>query len=109
MFIFNIKIDLSSLRGVYWQIIYIIYLIFLPLFWNGYITGKWFNNIKLKSYKGNKLTLIQMIKRELIGFYLLGILSLGISFLISSIMIVFREDKRAIHDFIGNTYVTEQL
>ncbi len=79
----------------------------LPLFWKGYVVGKWFTNIKVKPINGENLTLKNMVLRELIGFYLIGILSLGIAFIISSVMIYKREDNRGIHDLIGSTSVVE--
>lgn len=48
-----------------------------------------------------------MFTRELAGFYLRGIFSVGIAFMISMIMIAVREDGRGIQNLIGGTYVAE--
>jgi len=105
--IFNIEASFPADRGMYWQIIYLSYIILLPLFWHGYVIGKKFGNIKVKPFYREHLTLKNMVTRELIGFYLIGILSLGTAYLVSMIMIAAREDGRGIHDFIGGTSVIE--
>lgn len=46
-----------------------------------------------------------MVKRDLIAGLLYG-LTLGIGVIVSAFMVGLREDKRALHDFIGGTYVT---
>ncbi len=47
-----------------------------------------------------------MILREVVGFHIVGILSLGVSLVVNIFMIAFRKDKRAVHDIIGGTYVS---
>lgn len=49
-----------------------------------------------------------MIMREVIGKHILVLASFGISVLISGLMVILREDKRGIHDFIGGTYVSKE-
>lgn len=36
------------------------------------------------------------------------VITLGLGFIISAIMVAAREDKRSIHDFIAGTYVTTE-
>ncbi|MFA1819317.1 RDD family protein [Virgibacillus oceani] len=105
--IFNIETSFPADRGMYWQIIYLSYIILLPLFWHGYVMGKKIGNIKVESLHGERLTLKNMVTREFIGFYLIGILSLGIAYMVSMIMIAVREDGKGLHDLIGGTSVTE--
>ncbi|GAB3800778.1 hypothetical protein GCM10028868_25130 [Virgibacillus kimchii] len=92
---------------MYWQVIYLSYMMLLPLFWDGNVIGKKLSNIKVKSSHGERLTFKNMFKRELIGFYLIGILSLGTAFIVSMVMIVVREDGKGLHDLIGGTSVVE--
>lgn len=79
----------------------------IPLFWKGYVMGKWFSDIKVKPINDENLTIKNMVLREFVGFYLIGIVTLGIAFIISAIMIYRRKDNRGIHDLIGSTYVIE--
>lgn len=44
-----------------------------------------------------------MFLREVIGKFLLSYITFGVATIVS--MVIFRKDKRAIHDFIGGTYV----
>lgn len=91
--------------GVSWQVIYTIYLTTLPLLWNGYIIGKRMLKIKVKRVDQHKLTFKNMFLREVVGKFLIMYLTVGISTIVSIFMIIFREDKRAIHDLIAGTYV----
>lgn len=94
--------------GWTWQYIYTLYLTTLPLLWSGYIVGKRMFKIKIKRIDEGKLTLKNMVLREVVGKFLVVYLSFGISNIVSVFMILFREDKRAIHDFIGGTYVSNE-
>lgn len=46
-----------------------------------------------------------MLLREIVGRFLLDIVSFGITHIISFFMIIFRKDKRSIHNLIGGTMV----
>jgi uncharacterized RDD family membrane protein YckC len=47
-----------------------------------------------------------MIKRNVIAGLVYGI-TFGIALIVSIFMVAFRHDKRAIHDMIAGTYVTQ--
>lgn len=49
-----------------------------------------------------------MIMREVVGKYIIVLATFGISVLVSGLMVILREDKRAIHDFISGTYVNKE-
>ncbi len=53
-----------------------------------------------------KLTLRNTLLREVVGKLLVVYLTVGISIIVSILMVILREDKRAIHDFIAGTYVS---
>lgn len=91
--------------GWTWQIIYTLYLTVIPLLWSGYIIGKRLFRIKVKRMDEDKLTLKNMLLREVVGKFLVVYLTVGISNIVSIFMMIFREDKRAIHDLIAGTYV----
>lgn len=94
--------------GWAWPIIYTIYLTLIPLVWSGYIIGKRIFKLKVKRMDEEGLTLKTMILREVVGKFLLSNVTVGISTLISIFLIIFREDKRAIHDLIAGTYVSRE-
>jgi uncharacterized RDD family membrane protein YckC len=81
------------------------YLTILPVLWGGYVIGKRICGIRIRRIDGKKLTLLNMILRELIGLYLLAVITFGISTVISAIMVGAGKQKRGIHDLIAGTYV----
>ena len=91
-----------------WSIAYALYCTFLPLYWNGYIIGKRLFKIRVVRFDGERLDLKTMILRELVGKYLLGFVTFGLSMIVSAFMIGLRRDKRGIHDYIGGTYVSKE-
>lgn len=92
--------------GWTWQIIYTLYLTFIPLVWGGYVIGKRILRIKVKRINESELTFKHMFLREVVGKFLVMNLTFGISAIISVFMVVFRKDKRTVHDLIGGTYVS---
>ena len=89
-----------------WQIIYTCYLTIIPLLWGGYTIGKRLFRIKVKRMDEEKLTLRNTLLREVVGKLLVVYLTVGISIIVSILMVILREDKRAIHDLIAGTYVS---
>lgn len=106
-YIFTGEYSIAVNKGLIWDLFYTFYLIVIPVLWAGYIMGKRLCNIKLKRTDGDNVKLSNTILRELVGFHLIGIITLGVSLVASVFMVIFREDKRAIHDMIGGTYVSE--
>ena len=96
------------MMGWTWPIIYTIYLTLVPLVWTGHIIGKRIFKIKVRRIDEEGLTLKTMVLREIVGKFLLSNVTFGISTLVSMFMIIFREDKRAIHDLIAGTYVSRE-
>lgn len=91
------------------QLFYLLYLTIIPVLWGGYIIGKRICKIKVKRVKDDgKVTLLNMMMRQIVGYYIVAIATLGISLFVSVLMIIFRDDKRSIHDFIGGTYVSKE-
>ncbi|SDB89563.1 Uncharacterized membrane protein YckC, RDD family [Pelagirhabdus alkalitolerans] len=87
--------------------IYVVYSVVIPVLWSGYVIGKRMYRVKLKTKHNEDVKLTHTFLREVIGLQLIGAVTLGISWIVSMFMIIFRQDKRAIHDLIGGTYVTE--
>ena len=104
-YLFKGEFSIKWQEGRTWELIYTLYLTIVPVIWGGYIIGKRILKIKIKRMDNEKLTMKNMILREIVGFYLIGLVTFGIANVVSAFMIGFREDKRGIHDFIGGTYV----
>ncbi|KAB2329858.1 RDD family protein [Bacillus mesophilum] len=81
------------------------YLTIVPVLWGGYVIGKRICGIRIKRIDGKKLTLLTMILREVIGLYLLSMVTFGISMIVSAIMVGAGKQKRGLHDLIAGTYV----
>jgi uncharacterized RDD family membrane protein YckC len=92
--------------GWTWQVIHTLYLTSVPLVWNGYVIGKRIFNIRVKRMDEDKLTFKNMFLIEVVGKFIIAYLTIGLSSIASVIMVIFREDKRAVHDLIAGTYVS---
>ncbi|MCA1021042.1 MULTISPECIES: RDD family protein [Halobacillus] len=84
-----------------------LYYVILPALWAGYTVGKKAVGVRIVKQDGTDVGFGKMILREVVGG-LVYILTLGIGAIVSAFMVGIREDKRAIHDFIGGTYVTHR-
>ncbi|PKR77122.1 RDD family protein [Halalkalibacillus sediminis] len=89
------------------DLISFLYGLLLPVFWRGYVIGKRLRNIRIVQSDGVDVTLWTMVKRVIIAGIVYGI-TLGIAAIVSAFMVGIREDKRAIHDFIADTYVIDE-
>ncbi|WP_085507344.1 RDD family protein [Thalassobacillus devorans] len=83
----------------------LLYSILLPLFWYGYTVGKRATGVRIVKKNGENVGIGNMLMRELVSIFVYA-LTLGIGLIVSAFMVGLRHDKRAIHDFIGGTYVT---
>ncbi|MDQ0352041.1 putative RDD family membrane protein YckC [Alkalibacillus filiformis] len=92
-------------RETIFEFIEPIYFVILPILWTGYTLGKRAMGIRIAKIDGTKLGLGAMLLREIVGG-LIYVLTFGIGVIVSIFMVVFREDKRSIHDLIAKTYVT---
>ncbi len=105
---FLITGELSTHWAISWmgQWIFTGYLTLVPLFWNGYVIGKRIFKIKVRRIDGKELTLKDMFLREVVGKFIVVYATWGLSNIVSTLMVLFRKDKRAIHDIIAGTYVS---
>lgn len=109
IFLLTGEMTLDWTQGLTWNIVYALYLTILPVIWRGYIVGKRIFKIKVKSMDGKQITLLQMFIRECIGKIMLGYLTFGITSIVSALMVYLRKDKRAIHDLLAGTFVSNEL
>jgi len=90
-----------------WKSLWIdgIYFALLPLILKGGTIGRLVLGLKLIKVDGKQLDFRTMLVREFIGKVGLGMITLGATYVISIFMVIFRKDKRAIHDFVAKTAV----
>jgi uncharacterized RDD family membrane protein YckC len=84
-----------------------LYFVIVPVIWSGYTIGKRIVGIRIVKVNGEKLGFGAMLLRSVVAS-IIYVITLGIAFIASVIMVAVREDKRAIHDFIAGTYVTTE-
>ncbi|MRG87789.1 RDD family protein [Salinibacillus xinjiangensis] len=82
----------------------VLYMILVPVFWRGYVIGKRIMNIRIVKVSGDNVTIGTMLLRVLLGGFIYAI-TLGIGLIISAFMVGLGEEKRAIHDYVAGTYV----
>jgi uncharacterized RDD family membrane protein YckC len=92
-------------ENIYTNIINFLYALIVPVIWSGYTIGKKITGIRIAKVNGEKLGLGTMILRLVVAALVYGI-TLGIGIIVSMFMVIFRKDKRSLHDFIAGTYVT---
>ncbi|MCR8848984.1 RDD family protein [Rossellomorea sp. SC111] len=83
-----------------------LYFLLTPVFWKGYDVGKKTMGIRIVKKDGSNIHIGNMLMRNVVTgvFYLI---TFGFGALLSAFFVIFRDDKRAIHDFVAGTYVTK--
>ena len=84
-------------------VIYFVYFIFLPMIWKKQTIGRWIAKVKVVKLNGSKLSFGPLLIREFLGKLFLGVMSFGIVWIISIIMMEIATVKRTIHDRMANT------
>ncbi|MBN8209634.1 RDD family protein [Bacillus sp. NTK071] len=87
-------------------LIQFVYYFLLPILWYGYTVGKRVLGIRIVRMNGQPPGFLTMVLRIVVGT-IVYVLTIGIGFLISIIMVATRADHRALHDLIAGTYVTK--
>lgn len=101
---FDVETAYSHLDTII-ALVSLIYVVVFPLFKNGQTIGKYLMSIRIISEAENtELNPLQMILREFVSQLLYGI-TLGILLVISGLMVIFRKDKRSVHDLMASTSV----
>lgn len=101
---FNVESTYSHLDTII-ALVSLIYVVVFPLFKDGQTVGKYLMSIRIISEAENtELNPLQMILREFVAQLLYGI-TFGILLVISGLMVIFRKDKRSIHDLMASTSV----
>ncbi|MDT0149880.1 RDD family protein [Priestia aryabhattai] len=87
------------------SLIGLIYAVAVPILWYGYSVGKRIVGVRIVKVNGKKLGIGAMLLRVLVAGIVYA-LTLGIALIVSVCMVVFRKDKRSLHDMMAGTYVT---
>ena len=98
---------LSTLTAMIYTIcslvIYFLYFIILPIVWEKQTLGRWIAKVKVVKLNGSHLSFGTLLIREFLGKLFLGIMSFGIVWVISIVMMELATVKRTIHDRMANT------
>ena len=84
-------------------VIYFAYFIILPIIWKKQTVGRWLAKVKVVKLNGSNLSFGTLLIREFLGKLFLGVMTFGIVWLISVIMMEIATVKRTIHDRMANT------
>lgn len=85
-------------------VLQLLYFLIVPAIWFGYTVGKRAVGVRIVRLDGKKVSVFTMFMRYVVGGLVYGI-TFGIAFIASVFMVIFRKDKRAVHDFIAGTRV----
>ena len=86
------------------DVLSLLYVLLVPVFWNGYLIGKKLLGIRIVKTSGDNVTIWTMLLRGGVGGLVYGV-TIGIGLIVSAFMVGIRYDRRSIHDFIAGTYV----
>lgn len=87
------------------NLVYFLYTLLLPVFWNGRTIGKRICGIRIaKRTTLESPNIGNMLLRVLVAG-IVYVFSLGIAYIVSIFMVIFRNDKRSLHDMIAGTVV----
>lgn len=103
VFLFNLFIDFHFALTL--VIFTLLYDFTLPLCWNGYTIGKRMVGIRIAQQNDEKLTFFTMLIRVFVT-HVLYYGTAGLLTIISIVCVAVRDDRKAIHDFLAQTYVT---
>ena len=93
--------------GIMYTIILLIYYIVIPIFLNGQTIGKKIFKLKIIDTEEKELTFRSMFYREGIGRIFLNFASLGITIIVSTIIMILREDNKSLSDILAKTKVID--
>ena len=104
---FVIEPRANFIFNLFMLLIVTVYMISLPVNWYGWSIGKRLLGIRVTQVNGQDVTWEIMIKRELF-ILVVYILTFGLFLLLSGVMMITRKDKRALHDLMAGTMVTDE-
>ena len=90
------------------MLIYMAYFVILPIVWKNQTLGRWIAKVKVVKLNGSNLSFGTLLIREFLGKLFLGVMTFGIVWLISVIMMEIATVKRTIHDRMANTLMVSK-
>lgn len=104
---FVIEPRANFIFNLFMLLIVTVYMIALPVIWYGWSIGKRLLGIRITHVNGRDVTWQMMLKRELF-ILVVYTLTFGLFLLLSGVMMITRKDKRALHDLMADTKVTDE-
>ena len=104
---FVIESRANFIFNLFMLLIVTVYMIALPVIWYGWSIGKRLLGIRITHVNGQDVTWQMMLKRELF-ILVVYTLTFGLFLLLSGVMMITRKDKRALHDLMADTKVTDE-
>lgn len=104
---FVIEPRVNFIFNLFMLLIVTVYMIALPVIWYGWSIGKRLLGIRITHVNGQDVTWQMMLKRELF-ILVVYTLTFGLFLLLSGVMMITRKDKRALHDLMADTKVTDE-
>ena len=104
---FVIESRANFIFNLFMLLIVTVYMIALPVIWYGWSIGKRLLGIRITHVNGRDVTWQMMLKRELF-ILVVYTLTFGLFLLLSGVMMITRKDKRALHDLMADTKVTDE-
>lgn len=104
----NLLMLLKIVRaGMVYALFLLFYYMVVPIFLKGQSIGKWFFKLKIVDEDGKDVDYKVLFFREAICRILVRTLSLGISSVVSFILMIIRDDKKSIADVFAKTKVID--
>ncbi|SFP66020.1 RDD family protein [Salibacterium halotolerans] len=82
-----------------------LYWIIIPSIWRGRTIGKWICGLTIASVYREGAGFGTMLLRYT-GITFIVLVTLGVGLIVSAVMMIWRDDRRTLHDFAAGTYVT---
>jgi len=93
--------------GIMYSIIILVYYIVTPLFLKGQTIGKKIFKLQIIKEDGSKLDYKTLFYREGVGRIFINFASLGITNIVSIVIMALREDKKGLADVLAKTKVID--
>ena len=93
--------------GIMYSVLLLIYYVVTPLFLNGQTIGKKVFKLQMVTLDGKTVDYKTMFYREAIGRIFINFASLGITAIVSIVVMGLRKDKRNIADILAKTKVVD--
>ncbi|MFD2706689.1 RDD family protein [Salibacterium lacus] len=97
--------DFFVSNSTFFTILVTLYWVMIPSIWRGRTIGKWTCGLTIASVYREGAGFGTMLLRYT-GLSLIYLLTLGVGLIVSAVMIIWRDDRRALHDFAAGTYIT---